>query len=478
MAPFSPTSAAAKAPPRARQGTAGPSAHAPSATLPLRFTAVGFAALLLAVGWLWRELSVLAAYHYSPAAVAVTHLVVLGWLLSTTMGAMYQLVPVALETQLFSEQLARWQFVLHALGVAGMVWTFHTWNLKQVGHWGSVFALGIGLFAYNLARTLCRVKQWSVVATAIAAALGWLCFTVLVGLSVVAGKCLSTAPSAQQGALGVLLLLVQAAGTFMSRFLPLGAMHAHAHAGLVGFFVMLFVGVSYKLVPMFSISEVQSRLRAGGSVALLNLGLAATFPALLGQSRWKLAGAAVLVGGLGLYLWELRAILKVRKRGSLDWGMRYFLTAVALLVPTGLLGLMLAQPGLEWTEFHGQLENLYGFLGIFGVLTFGIVGMLYKIIPFQVWFRVYSARIGLGRVPALGEMYSARLQALGYWSFLGGLLLTGGAIMAQNETAVRGGCSLLAVTLGALAVNFGLMLSHWFRPRFAPPAATPAPATL
>ena len=53
-----------------------------------------------------------------------------------------------------------------------------------------------------------------------------------------------------------------------------------------------------------------------------------------------------------------------------------------------------------------------------GVVALAIIGMLYKIIPFLVWFGVYSKHIGRAQVPALADMYSPRLQMIGYWSFL------------------------------------------------------------
>ena len=40
---------------------------------------------------------------------------------------------------------------------------------------------------------------------------------------------------------------------------------------------------------------------------------------------------AVAVSGLAIYGWEMRAILRARKRRTLDWGLKYFLTAIALL---------------------------------------------------------------------------------------------------------------------------------------------------
>ncbi len=95
------------------------------------------------------------------------------------MGAMYQLVPVALETKLYSERLARWQFVFHVVGFVGMVWMFRVWNMKQVGHFGSVLAVGVGLFVYNMARTLWRVPKWNVTATAVGAALAWISLAII-----------------------------------------------------------------------------------------------------------------------------------------------------------------------------------------------------------------------------------------------------------------------------------------------------------
>ena len=177
-------------PPILPSATLGPglSAHAPSIRLPLRFMITGLLALLLAFAGLLLRPDLLATYHYNQYIIALTHLVVLGWIGTIVMGAMYQLVPVALETRLHSERLARWQFVVHLVGFAGMVWMFWTWNLKQVGHFGTVLVVGVGLFVYNIFRTLWRVPRWNVVASAVASALIWFSVAVLAGLTIAAGK--------------------------------------------------------------------------------------------------------------------------------------------------------------------------------------------------------------------------------------------------------------------------------------------------
>lgn len=436
-------------------------AHAPSSTLPLMFTVTGLLALFTSAGWLLLHPEILAAYHYSPAAVAVTHLFVLGWLASVVMGAMYQLVPVALETKLYSERLAQFQFACHAAGFTGMVWAFHFWNLQHVVWFGSVMVLGVALFVFNIARTLVRVPKWNVVATAVASAVGWVLLAVVAGLVIATAKSFSnTLPAVSQ---------------WVFRFDPLGAMHAHAHLGAIGFFTVLMVGVSCKLVPMFTLSELQNRRRAAASIILLNLGLAGTGVAILCRSPWRLAFAWIIVGALVLYALELRAILRARRRRALDWGIRYFLTAVGLMLPLAILAVVLSWPGLPANRYTLQLENVYGLLGLLGVVTFAVIGMLYKIIPFLVWFGTYSRHIGRAQVPALADMYSARWQAIGYWLFLVGLLATLVATECSSAAGVRWAFAGLTASLVVFGGNVARMLRHLVRPQLKPLVKTASP---
>ena len=463
MAASSPTFVAIKLRPAAAQLPLG--ANAPSVALPLSFILTGLTVLSVGIVWLVANPDILATYHYNQNVIAATHLFVLGWICSIVMGAMYQLVPVALETRLYSERLAKWQFAVHVIGFVGMVWMFRAWNMKQVGHFGSVFTVSILIFVYNITLTLVRTSKWNVIATAITSALGWISFAVIAGLCIAAGKSIYesedsvSTPSLQ----GLLIGGLHSVGKFTARFDTISAMHAHAHLGTIGFFTMLIVGVSYKLVPMFTISEIQSRRRAFASVVFLNVGLAGSFLSILLHSAWKTAFAFIVVGALGLYAWELAAILRARKRLPLDGGIKCFLTAIALLGLLAVIAVILSWPGLPMSVLTGQLENAYGFLGLLGFVTLAIIGMLYKIVPFLVWFGCYSRRIGRERVPALVEMYSNRLQVAGYWFHLAGLVVTTLAILISSPSGVRWGCGLLLLSVATLVLNTGAMLSHFFK---------------
>jgi hypothetical protein len=254
-------------------------------------------------------------------------------------------------------------------------------------------------------------------------------------------------------------------------------MHAHAHLGGLGFFVMMIVAVSYKLIPMFTLSEVQSARRAGWSLALLNAGLAGTFVTVLISSAWKILFASVVLAGLALYGCEVFAVLRRRKRRNLDWGLKYFLTAIAALFPVTMLGVVLAWPGLPQSSFTAKLENLYGFLAFIGVVTFAILGVLYKIVPFLVWYASYSKAIGRSKVPSLANLYSPALQAVGYWLFLASLSVTSVAIALGHESCVRAGCILLLASVAVFTVNIGHILAHLLRPKIEPLDLKPALGT-
>lgn len=453
--------------------------QAPDVRLPLRFMLMGLAALAAALGMLVARPDLLTTYHYHHHVIAITHLLVLGFVLSVAFGATYQLVPVALETRLHSERLARWHFPIHVVSAAGMVWMFWVWNMKEVGHFGSGLALGAGFFVWNIARTLRRARRRDPVSFGIASMLVWLTATLAAGLAVAAAK--STYELVDRPGLHPLLAAplhgLRTVADAVARFDALGVLHAHAHLGVLGIFILLTVAVAYRLVPMFLISEIQQPRRAWASLILLNLGLAAVFLALILQSPWKPVAALLTAAGLALYGLELAAIVRARRRRTLDWGLRGFLTAQAMLVPVAALGLFLSRPGLALTEFVGRLENLYGFLAILGVVAFAILGMMYKILPFLVWFATYSHHVGRFRTPTLQEMISTPLQIAGYVLWLAGLVWVAAAVLLAHDILARVGASFLAASFVTFLANAARILRHRFRPRLQPfgPPATPLP---
>jgi hypothetical protein len=65
-------------------------------------------------------------------------------------------------------------------------------------------------------------------------------------------------------------------------------------------------------------------------------------------------------------------------------------------------------------------------------------------------------------------MYSPTWQALGFWTYVAGLLALATTTALQNEPGVRWSALVLLASLAAFAVNLGRILSHGVRPRVEP----------
>jgi hypothetical protein len=443
--------------------------------VPLGFFLFGLACLTGALALLLIRPTILSTYHYNQYVVAATHLALLGWIGSVVFGALYQLVPVALEIKLFSERLALGHLVCQVVGSLGMVWSFWQWNLKHVGHWGSIFACGVGLLFVNLAWTVVRSRKWTPVSAGITSALLWLVLAVAVGLALAAAKCsyesLERLPA--DNPLAFTLRGLAAVAAVVARFDQMSLMHAHAHLGALGGFVLLLVAVSWQLLPMFLLSTVQSERRAWWVIGGLNAGLLGLVISVATRSPWKLLFTGVLLAALWLYGLEVRALLRARRRPALDWPLRMFLGSLAVLIPLAGLAGVLSWPGLPLTAFTGQLENLYGFLAVFGLLSTALLGMLFKILPFLVWYGTYSIHLGRARVPNFADMYSETLLRLAGLAWFAGLLAVALGILASHTLVVRGGGAALALAVALHLGNCARILSHRMRPRLHPLHAPP-----
>src|SRR3972149_4040857 len=62
----------------------------------------------------------ISGFHFQPKILSFAHMAVLGWATMIIMGAMTQLVPVILETSLYSVRIARWGLWLYLSGAAGI----------------------------------------------------------------------------------------------------------------------------------------------------------------------------------------------------------------------------------------------------------------------------------------------------------------------------------------------------------------------
>ena len=195
----------------------------------------GYAAIsfLIANILLLLSSSDVTTHYFLPHTLAITHIMALGWGTMMILGASHQLVPVLIEGELYSNKLAYVSFTLAALGIPFLIYGFYVFDMglhTQCG--GILIILAIIIYLINLAVSMVKSNHESVHAFFIFTAAIWLLATTIVGLLLLYNF---TEPLLPKSSLD---------------YLPL-----HAHIGIVGWFLLLVMGVGSRLIPMFLISK-------------------------------------------------------------------------------------------------------------------------------------------------------------------------------------------------------------------------------
>lgn len=423
-----------------------PGRRAPSATLPLSFLVTGVLAFVLAAlaaPWLAREL---AGHYYHPRVLALTHTVTLGWITMAIMGASYQLIPIVLERPIWSERLGRWQFALMLAGVVGMVAHFYIAQWPGL-LWGvALVALGTIAHLVNVMASVRGLARWTFTARMVVIAHAAFALTVVFG-----------------AALGVQRVVPFLPGQHFPN------LHAHFHLALLGWVLPMVVGVAARVYPMFLLA----REPAGplGSVQLwgIGAGVPVLVAGILTSSALTAVGAVAVAAAVIAHGGWIVGMARSARRPALDWGLRFVLTGAACLVPATALGLALAIGLLS-----GPRPALaYAVLALGGWVSLTIAGMMLKIVPFLVWYRVYSGRVGRGPVPTLAQLSSPRAEATAYALLAGGMIALAGAVATGDPVLIRTAGLVTAAGALAFVAILARVLRHLAAAHGAPGAAGP-----
>lgn len=424
---------------------APPSRLAAGATLPLAF--IGAGALAAAAGTTWLALapSLFALPHVHPSVVAFAHLWLLGALLTICCGAIYQLLPVLANVPFAGGRIAWVHLALHVGGVALMVPAFLHAAMGVVAAGGVCVAAGVGLLAVGVIRTLRAAARLDVVLVSFGCAVAWLGVTVAAGLFLAANL--------RFGWIGVDVLAV---------------LRAHAHLGVVGFFVTLLQGAMFRLVPMFTLGEWRRPKPLGVALALSQSGLLVLAMGLgFSNTVAEAIGTALLAGSYALTAVELRRVWLTRRKRVTEPALRGFLAGLALLALTTVVGV-----ALIGAEAGARAALAYGVVAVLGGVLLCVEGMLGKIVPFLVWMRVYGPRVGRAPVPKAAELGWARAERVWVWAHvIGVLLLAAGAAMGR-DVLLDGGAWVFALGQLAIGASLARVARHLWRVETAPAKPT------
>ena len=412
-------------------------AQQPPMTVPLRHFVVGLGFLvagsLLGIGLLVDVVPGLGHLVH-------VHLLLVGWVCLTIMGAMTQFVPVWSGVTLHSRRLATVQLGLVVGGLFGFVVGLTLVETVWLVFFGMVILAGFWTFVYNIARTLVRVEDLDVTERHFVVALGF--FVVLTGL-------------------GVLLALNLdrdiISGVGMSHT---GVLGAHVTVAIFGAVLTTIYGALYQLATMFTQTElhgIDHRLRAMEELGH-PIGVVA-----LAAGRVMEWGMVARVGGLLVLLAALAfGTVLARKLYEMQvertpMHTRYFVVWAALIVWA-----VSAVPA--WATTPTAPAHLFGAAGsvhllLLGVIGFVILGTLYHIIPFIIWVHRYSDKLGLQEVPMIDDLYDDRLAAIdGTLLFVGTVLLVGSDVRETVPVVALVGGVLVSLGVIVFTVNMLLVL--------------------
>lgn len=440
MAAGSPASLA----PDAAVRSGGPARLSPAATtanIPLAFIALGLASFAVALAWLAVEPGLLLLPYSHPRVLALVHLWLPGFLLSVCFGACYQMMPVVLGVPLVAGRKRLWsRVVLHAVGTVMLALGFASGRYEWVAIGGTVVAHGAIAFGSTALRTFAESTRRDAVAWSFALSACWLMLTVTLGA----------------------ILAIDRRWSLLG--LPgFSLLRAHAHLGLAGFFLSLLQGVTFQLLPMFTMGQAKRpRFILAGLIATqVGLPFLATGLGL----EWRvlaIAGAGIIAAGVGASGIGFVATLKSRRRARLELPIRSFVIGAALAAAAVVFGIvMLASPGAA----QPQLPSAYGFVLIAGALSLMILGMLGKIVPFLVWMKAYGPKVGRGPVPVATSLSSKPLERAWLSFHIAGLVLLSVAIALASSRLALAGSWVLAAGGAALLSNMTMIARHLTRSR-------------
>ena len=424
--------------------------QAPPFGVPLRFflTAPWFLVLAAAlVAWQGPEIF---ASRWLPATLALTHLLVLGFMALVMLGALLQMLPVVVGVIVPWPRLTA--TLIHiplTLGVLTLVRAF----LSGIPVWfqAAWWLLGLG---FSVALTTIHLALWR---------------APVASGTVIALRCALVALLATVG-IGLLL------GGFFGwgwRLPVVTMVHLHVAWGLIGWTVLLVAGVAYQVIPMFQITPPYPARFVRGFVPLMAalLVIWSVFALNDLETATELASVAVAVG-VALFALTTLHLLARRRRKIGDPTLIYWRTSMISLLAGAvfwLLGLLV--PALRQMP---QVDLLLGVLVIFGFAVAVINGMLYKIVPFLVWLHLQRINQRRFAIPNMKQILAETAQRRQLWLHTAALLL----LLQALAWPTRPGCVLAGVAVIAAQLWLGwnllgaarLYRTTAARIRSAPPA--------
>lgn len=399
------------------------------ASIPFRYFAAANSFHILAWLVLLTAADEFPGFTGGPGTIlAAIHLLTLGVLVMTAMGAAFQLLPVATRRPLAQTWPARLSFWLLTPGIFILTYGMATGDEAAMIAGGVSVTASFVVFAVIVADNLHRARDMPIVA-----AHGWGAIISLAGFTT----------------LGLALI-----ANFSIGFLPDHQSASLAHMILAGFGFMglLAFGLSHVLIPMFALSHTLPPHLGWQEfwLACAACGLA-TAAALIDNPIGLAIAAVTGLCASGVYLWLMNTALKNGMRKRL--GLSFILVKLswAALILCLVLGLAIA---LGVPIPNGT--TLFGFILLAGWLLTFLTGILQRIMPFLASMHVTDTG---GKPVRLSELTAELPLKVHAGCHIGAVLLCSLGIVANSGMLVQFGATLgVAGALAFAAFTFLIVI--------------------
>lgn len=420
-----------------------PAEFLPARWIPLLY--LGFAHVSLATAFvvIAADPGGVAGFYYHPRLVAVVHMVTLGWISGSILGALYIVGPLAFRTALPARRGDYLAFVSFVVGVAGMISHFWIESLS-----------GMAWSALPVVASLC-----------------------LVGFRVLRG--LQSAPVPAEARLPVALAFVNmltaaVVGILLginktTPFLPasqLNSVLGHAHLAVLGWAVLMVMGVGYRLLPMILPAAMPRGAWPHAGTLLTQIGAWGVFLAFLAGGSWVPVFAPLAAAGVGVFLAQVVWMARHRRpappeRPRPDLSVGHAIQALAYLGLSAAMGLYLAfAPATETTL---RLAMAYGTFALVGFLSQMVVGVAGRLLPLYGWLLGFADRDYEETPPSLHRASARVLQllVLGLWTLGVPALAVG--LATDRSPLIAGAATALAAAVVLQGTNLVVVLVRLWR---------------
>jgi hypothetical protein len=389
----------------------------PPRALPLLYFGTAHVSLALALFFAACWPHAVAGFFYHAWLVGLVHLVTLGWITFSILGAMYVVGPLALRMEL---QPRRMDYVAYGCGVVGLIGMVgHFWIQEYPGMAWSAATIAAGVL-YMTGRFIAASRRAMIQPA--------------VKLHVVLA-CVNFWLAASMG----LLIAFDKFAHFLPGFV-IANVFAHAHLAALGWATMMVVGVGYRMLPMFFPSKMATPRSMYASAVLLEVGVLGLFWTLLLRSRLSMVFGIAIVAGLVAFatrvVWMRRHMVsKPVGAPRPDFGLLHAAGAAVSLVAAATLGLLLLYQPSSPQMLH--IAAAYGVFGLIGFLGQMVTAMEARLLPMGTWYWAYAASDYRIAPPSPHTMRDRRLQTIVFSGWTIGVPVLAGGMFVESADLVR-----------------------------------------